>query len=215
MALWEKKISATEGESLITVAAMKEDIDRAFESGHWCQVLALPEVVEKSLIYVFCYQANAITHSLSVGKWTHVTGLVYELEILGFEEMMDPIPVRGSAIADETEILCGEAGAFAQILGSEIRSYPAGIETMDRMEMNLVFRTSSIRQYQAYRQNPDWASSLRHLAAQPCFSDMYRGCEQGLAEEGIRKGFITFRDIDESRKRAGVAVPANLFDWVI
>lgn len=188
-------------ERQLVVTALGADADHLYDSGKWCYVLALPEMLQETCINVFNYSENAITHVLSIDEWRNIEGLVYEIKLNGFDEVMDHEPVRPGMVATQTQAMTGRLDTVTTIIASELRYYPEGFGRMTDDQIRQLVETDTRPQHDAIRAHPDWASSIRRLAKEHCYSTLYQHCDLGLlAEIGLRQGFITLGDIELTRR---------------
>lgn len=172
-----------------------------FESGKWCKVLATSEMTKESLVYVFNVKRNALTHILEVEKWIHCEGLVYELELSGFDEIMDFETAGLGLSAINASTLTGHDQGIGTIVSHELRYYPAGLLRMTPEEQEKICIEQIKPAREAIRNDPAWVDSLNYLEKEHCVSSFYDGCSIPFLLGVARKqGFLLPSDLEDARR---------------
>ena len=189
-------------DELLFVGCVTPDIDRLYANRKWCSVLATDDFVGTDEIVVFDWDKNATTHVIQVGEWQRIQGLVFDVEVLAFDELLEPTHADWDIEAFINEATNGNACHISHIYGAELRAYPQSILEAIRSDKTQIAKEYALPSYKKYRNHPEWAESLRAILLKGSFSSFYDGCGPDLIELGITQGFITPADINRSRGKA-------------
>ncbi len=188
-------------DELLMVGCVSGDIERLYDTNQWCPVLALDPMVGTDQIYVFDWTKNAVTHILEIGEWTPLHGIAYQIEIIGFDQFIEPIVAAWDVESFINEAYTGHPCNISHIYGCEMRIYPEWILDGDLVDRTKFVLEYSVPGHKAYRTHPMWRESVKFLATRATYSTFYEGCEEGLVEAGLAKGYITKEDLEASRRR--------------
>ena len=175
----------------------------------WPGVLLLPEWAAKSEIFesihIWSVTRNAMVGCMQVKSWTQKTELLWQPEIASFDLTVEPEEAPMGLEALLGERICGEPDAITFINLSEPRLFPLHVYELDWSSPEALGLITGINQHQyiAFRSHPAWKASVRELANECCWSDLYEGCDKGqLIELGLSKGWATLKEIDATRREA-------------
>lgn len=191
-------------DELLIVGCVSDDIEKLYQHKKWCPVLATEEMVGTDEIAIFNWSENAVSHVMQIGEWRLLAGLAYEVEVVFFDELVEPSVAKWDIESFINEAITGDPCHISHIYGCELRAFPQGILDAGPERRTELAGTHAVPNHKKFRSHPDWVSSVRLLATKHCFSAFYEGCEEGLVEVGIEKGYITREDIDISRKKRGM-----------